>query len=85
VRQGLPFRQAHSVAGQAVRLAIQQGKALDALSLEEYQSLSPAIGPDVFAVFDPRQSIARRNVMGGTAPEAVTAQLQQAKALLYAD
>jgi len=85
VRQGLPFRQAHSVAGQAVRSAIQQGKALDALSLEEYQSLSPAIGPDVFAVFDPHQSIARRNVMGGTAPEAVAAQLQQAKALWYSD
>jgi argininosuccinate lyase len=85
VRQGLPFRQAHSVAGRAVRFAIQQGKALDALSLEEYQSLSPAIGRDVFKVFDPRQSIALRNVVGGTAPEAVTAQLQQAKALLYSE
>ena len=85
VRQGLPFRQAHSVAGRAVRFAIQQGKALDALSLEEYQALDPAIGRDVFTVFDPRQSIALRNVVGGTAPEAVAAQLQQAKALLYSE
>jgi argininosuccinate lyase len=82
VQRGLPFREAHAVAGQAVRYALQKGKALDKLSLEEYQSLSQAIGPDVFAVFDPRQSIARRNATGGTAPESVAEQLRQAKTLI---
>jgi argininosuccinate lyase len=79
VRKGLPFRQAHAVAGQAVQLAGKLGKPLDVLSLPEFQSLSLLIDSDVTQVFDPQQSIARRNVTGGTAPEAVKMQLQDAK------
>jgi argininosuccinate lyase len=79
VRKGLTFRQAHAVAGQAVQLAGKLGKPLDVLSLPEFQSLSLLIDSDVTQVFDPQQSIARRNVTGGTAPEAVKMQLQDAK------
>ena len=82
VRKGMPFRQAHKLTGQAVQLAASLGKPLDGLSLEEFQSLDPLIGADVFEVFDARQSIARRNVTGGTAPEAVKIQLQSAKNIL---
>ncbi len=79
VQKGLPFRQAHAVAGQAVQLAGKLGKPLDTLSLEQFKSLSPLIESDIYSVFDPLQSIARRNVPGGTAPEAVKVQLQNAK------
>ena len=79
VQKGLPFRQAHAVAGQAVQLAGKLGKALDTLSLPEFQSLSSLIDSDVTHVFDPQQSVARRNVPGGTAPEAIKMQLQNAK------
>jgi argininosuccinate lyase len=82
VQKGLPFRQAHGVAGQAVQLAGKQSKPLDALSLLEFQGLHPSIGSDVFAVFDPQQSVARRKATGGTAPEAVQEQLQKAKSKL---
>jgi argininosuccinate lyase len=79
VQKGLPFRQAHALAGQAVQLAGKQGKTLDTLTLEEFLSLNPAFDADVYAVFDPQRSVARRNVVGGTAPEAVKKQLQNAK------
>jgi argininosuccinate lyase len=79
VQKGLPFRQAHAVAGQAVQLAGKLGKPLDALSLPEFQTLSELIDPDVYRVFDPQQSVARRNAPGGTAAEAVKVQLQNAK------
>jgi len=82
VMRGIPFRQAHSLVGQAVQYARNHAKALDALGLEELQSFSSVIGPDVLAVFDPFQSIARRSAVGGTAPEAVAAQLQQAREVL---
>ena len=49
VQKGLPFRQAHAVAGQAVQLAGKLGKPLDTLSLPEFQSLSPLIDSDVYA------------------------------------
>jgi argininosuccinate lyase len=79
VQKGIRFRQAHALAGQAVQLAGEQGKTLDTLTLEEFLSLDPAFDSDVYAVFDPQRSVARRNVVGGTAPEAVKKQLQNAK------
>ena len=82
VAKGLPFRQAHELAGQAVRQAAAQRKALDALSLEEYISIHPAFKADVFAVFDPQRSVGRRSAYGGTAPLAVQAQIEEARLLL---
>ena len=67
------------MAGQAVQLADKEGKNLDALSLEEFRSLDPIFDKDVFLVFDPQRSVARRNAIGGTAPQAVRAQLKKAK------
>ncbi len=82
VAQGVPFRQAHALTGRAVRLASESGKPLDKLTLAEFQSISPAFGEDVDGVFDPMQSVSRRCAVGGTAPEAVKVQLEQACALL---
>jgi argininosuccinate lyase len=82
VNKGVPFREAHALAGKSVRLAADLGKPLDALTPVEWASLSPAIGPDVQAVFDPAASAARRRASGGTAPEAVRAQLEAARKLV---
>jgi argininosuccinate lyase len=82
VAKGIPFRQAHALTGQAVRLAGEQGKALDALSLDQFHTLSPVIDKDVYLVFDLRQSIARRSVLGGTAPTSVKVQIRKAKSIL---
>jgi len=82
VEKGLPFREAHRLVGAAVRQAAAANRQLDALSLEELRALHPAFDPDVHQVFDPQQSISRRAAIGGTAPVAVKAQLQQAKDLL---
>jgi len=79
VQKGIPFRQAHALAGQAVQLAGEQGKTLDTLTLEEFLSLDPAFDSGVYAVLDPQRSVARRNVVGGTAPKAVQTQLKNAK------
>ncbi len=79
VAKGVPFRQAHSLAGQAVQLSIQQSTALDQLPLEAYRSLHPIFEADVYEVFDPLSSVQRRRSLGGTAPEAVRAQLEEAR------
>ena len=85
VERGIPFREAHELAGRLVQLAAEQGKSLDALSLADFHSLTPIFKADVFEVFNPAQSVSRRNVLGGTALEAVQVQLQQAGDLLVAD
>ena len=82
VRQGVPFREAHHIVGRAVALASQRGIGLPALSLSELQALSAAFGPDVTAVFDFEQSVARRAAQGGTAPQAVREQIAAARVWL---
>jgi argininosuccinate lyase len=83
VERGVPFREAHSLAGKSVRLAAEKGVTLDQLSAADFQGLHPSFGLDVHQVFDPAQSVARRKAIGGTAPEAVQTQLQQAKEFLH--
>ena len=81
VAKGVPFRQAHVILGNAIRLANEKGVTLKQLPLKEWQSLGP-FEEDLFAAFDPCHSVSLRNVQGGTAPEAVKKQLENAKALL---
>jgi argininosuccinate lyase len=82
VDKGVPFREAHNLAGQTVREAAEGGVSIAELPLSVFQSLHPAFGGDVLEVFDPRRSVGRRSVYGGTAPEAVREQLQEAKEVL---
>ncbi|MGC1377269.1 MAG: lyase family protein, partial [Anaerolineales bacterium] len=79
VVRGTPFREAHSIAGKAVRAAAEKGLSLDQLPLNEWQALGK-IESDVYAVFDPQKSVEKRNAIGGTAPQAVQKQIEQAKA-----
>jgi argininosuccinate lyase len=75
---GIPFREAHALTGQVVRHASDQGKALNELTLSEFQITHPNFDEGVYQVFDPQVSIARRKAIGGTAPEAVKKQIEQA-------
>jgi argininosuccinate lyase len=84
VRKGVPFRQSHHLVGQAVKRAEGRGVALKELSLADYQAIHPAFAEDVYTVFDFRRSVEARNTTGGTAPEAVQAQIARAKERLNA-
>ncbi len=82
VLRGVPFREAHRLAGRAVRRAIELQLTLDQLPFYEWQTLSPKFGEDVRGVFNYAASIDRRNVLGGTGTEAVKKQLEQAKRVM---
>jgi len=81
VRKGMPFREAHGVAGKAVRAAAEKGISLDQLSLNEWQALGP-FEADVHQVFDAPKSVERRSAIGGTSPQSVKNQIQIAKSAL---
>jgi argininosuccinate lyase len=70
---GLPFRNAHHVTGELVKLAEDRGVGLDALLLSDMQSVEPAITEDIFTVLGVENSVASRTSFGGTAPENVKA------------
>ena len=84
VRKGLPFRETHTLAGKIVNLAGEKGVDLAALPLDDYQAVCAQFEQDIYGVFDPLESVKRRNILGGTAPEAVKCQLAEAKKLLAA-
>ncbi|WHY92893.1 argininosuccinate lyase [Neobacillus cucumis] len=82
VRKGLPFREAHEVIGKTVLYAIQHGKFLLDLTMEEYQEFSPLFEEDIYTVLAPEHVVAVRNSFGGTAPEQVLGQIKLAEGKL---
>ena len=82
VKKGLPFRDAHEVVAHAVKLAIAQGADLSALPLATLQGFHASITDDVFDVLSLRGSLNARNVLGGTAPAQVRAQVARHRARL---
>ena len=65
--------------GRAVHLAIKRHTTLDTLPLTDLQTLSPAIGEDVYESLTLEGSINARNHFGGTAPAQVKARIKQAQ------
>ena len=79
---GLPFRDAHHIAGAAAKRAEEIGCDLPSLPLSELQGLEPKITEGVFKVLTPEASVASRKSYGGTAPDQVRAQIKRWKELL---
>ncbi|WP_374968830.1 argininosuccinate lyase [Terrabacter sp. BE26] len=82
VRQGVPFRVAHEVAGACVRECESRGIELWDLTDEEFTRISEHLTPDVRSVLSVAGSLASRDAVGGTAPARVTEQLAAARARL---
>ncbi len=74
VRQGVPFRRAHSAAGACVRAAESRGVGLEDLTDDELAACDPALTPDARSVLTVAGSIASRDAHGGTAPARVAEQ-----------
>ncbi|HEY9552483.1 argininosuccinate lyase [Allosphingosinicella sp.] len=82
---GIPFRQAHHITGRAVRLAEDRDARLWELSLDDLQGIDSRIDASVFDVLSVDASVRSRISHGGTAPEAVRARIEEAKAALEMD
>ena len=79
---GMPFREAHAAAGNAVRRAEDKRCRLDELSLADLQDAAPGVTEDVFQVLRTDASLARRSSLGGTAPDLVRKAAAAARARL---
>ena len=79
VRQGVPFRVAHEVAGACVKVCEDRGIELWDLSDADLLAISEHLTPGVREVLTVDGSLASRNAVGGTAPERVAEQLEEAK------
>jgi argininosuccinate lyase len=75
VRTGVPFRDAHEIAGACVRRCEERGIDLPDLSDDDLAATSPLLTPQVRAVLSVDGSITSRDARGGTAPARVREQL----------
>jgi argininosuccinate lyase len=82
VARGMPFRQAHEVVGAMVRQLLVDGRAIEDLSLAEWQAFSPLFAEDVKMRVTPRASVQARRTPQSTNPEAVRSRLSDVRAWL---
>ncbi len=75
----LPFRQAHQVTAQIVRIAESGNLALEDVPLGDMQKIEPRITPAVLDVLSVRQSIESRTSLGGTSPARVQEAISEAR------
>ncbi|WP_199425169.1 argininosuccinate lyase [Actinotalea solisilvae] len=80
VREGVPFRVAHEVAGACVRTCEERGIELWDLSDADLAAISEHLTPAVREVLTVEGSLASRSAVGGTAPVRVAEQLVAARA-----
>jgi argininosuccinate lyase len=66
-----PFREAHHIAGRAVKRAEELGVALAALPLPELKTIELKIAADVYKVLTLEASVNARTSFGGTSPARV--------------
>ncbi|GAA2163593.1 argininosuccinate lyase [Pedococcus bigeumensis] len=74
VREGVPFRVAHEVAGACVRACEERGIELWDLSDADLAGISEHLVPGVRDVLSVEGSLASRDARGGTAPDRVAEQ-----------
>ncbi|MBI9115414.1 argininosuccinate lyase [Sanguibacter suaedae] len=79
VREGVPFRVAHEVAGACVQECESRGIELWDLTDEDLATISEHLTPQVREVLTVGGSMASRDAVGGTAPVRVAEQLEAAK------
>ncbi len=79
VHRGIPFRHAHQLIGNAVRLAIQKQCELEDLSLDDLKLCGIECDQDFYAHLSLSAVMASHNVEGGTAPSRVREALAAAR------
>lgn len=85
VNHGVPFRDAHGIVGQVVLYCIEKKIAIDDMSLEELQQISPVFEEDIFHAVSMETCVEKRLTMGAPGQEAMKKVLQMEKEYLSSD
>jgi argininosuccinate lyase len=82
VRKGATFREAHGAVGRLVRESEDASVEMQDLPRTSFEAAHHLFGTDVLDALSPSRSVLHREVEGGTGPEAVRAQIEQARTAL---
>lgn len=75
----VPFRDAHRIAGETVKVAEEKSCALEELSEEDLRSVDDRLSLDALSIVTVEASVKSRTSYGGTAPDNVRQQIEAAK------
>ncbi len=77
VKKGIPFRNAHEIIGRMVVYCINNNKAIEELSMQEFKEFSNIIEDDVYGEISLEKCVSGRKVPGGPAKECVEASIKE--------
>lgn len=76
VSQGVPFREAHSIAGETVKYCESKGKKFSQLTIEELQAIHQVYITEVLPVFQLENCLIRKKTPGSPNPLLVEVQIK---------
>ena len=82
VKKNVAFRDAHEIVGRLVLYAIEQGKALDDFSLEEFRNISEYFDYDIYDAISLKTCVEKRNTKGAPGLTAIMNEIKESKKLL---
>lgn len=71
VNKGFPFRDAHGIVGQLVLYGIDNNKALDDFTLDEFKAISPVFEDDIYDAISLKTCVEKRLTIGAPGPDAM--------------
>jgi len=80
--KGVPFRKAHQIIGNAVRLGLESGRELNDIKLDELRQLSEEFAEDFYSAISLEATLDCHDVVGGTARHRVAEALASARVRL---
>eukprot|EP01134_Creolimax_fragrantissima_P005188 CFRG5188T1 len=82
VRKGVPFREAHGLAGEVVRMAEEKKCEMDRLTAEDVASVSSHFGDDITSLWNFENSVEQYQAQGGTSKSSVLQQIENLRSQL---
>jgi len=71
VKQGVPFRDAHSIVGRLVAYCLNEKKDLEDLTIEEFKSISDVFNENIYDAIKVEKCVNARTVEGGPSKEYI--------------
>jgi argininosuccinate lyase len=77
VQRGVPFRESHEMVGKAIQQALDDGRTLRDLTLEEWKTICPKIESDIKQVLDLEHSIEAHASLGAGSRRQIREQIRE--------
>ena len=82
VKKNVPFRDAHEIVGRLVLYGIENNKALDDFTLEEFKNISEVFDNDIYDAISLRTCVEKRNTKGAPGLKAINDEIEASRKLL---